>query len=236
MSAAPLVAYLVCHSPDRNHDCDFARVRLAEALYAAGGIWTDVGMDYADTARLDAADLLVTYTAGLQASVAECQALRRFLERGGRWFALHGTNAGVESAEFADIVGSRFLAHPPYGQFGVSISRPTDPLLDGLQPFQVDDELYVIECSRDVEVLLETRWGGEVRGRPFDDTLRPLMYRLRAGNGGILYLGLGHANRTFEKASPTVPDPPDRRGPWDSPAFRELIRRGVDWAAGRRPM
>ena len=82
MSATPLVAYLVCNSPDRNHDCDFARVRLAQALYDAGGIWTDVGMSYADTARLDAVDLLVTvtYTAGLQVSDAECQALLAGLE------------------------------------------------------------------------------------------------------------------------------------------------------------
>src|SRR5438552_2255385 len=129
MSAAPLMAYLICGSPDRNHDCDFARVRLAEALYAAGGIWTDVGMNYADTTRLDAADLLVTYTAGVQVGDAECQALRRFMERGGRWFALHGTNAGVESQEFAEIIGSRFMAHPPYGKFSVSVSLPTDPLI-----------------------------------------------------------------------------------------------------------
>ena len=139
MSAAPLVAYLVCDSPDRNHDCDFARVRLAEALYAAGGIWTDVGMSYADTARLDAADLLVSYTAGLQVNDAECQAVRRFLERGGRWFALHGTNAGVEASDFADLVGSRFMAHPPYGPFAVSIRKPSDPLLAGLEPFQVEE-------------------------------------------------------------------------------------------------
>jgi type 1 glutamine amidotransferase len=235
MSAAPLVAYLICDSPERNHDCDFARVRLAESLYAAGGIWTDVGMNYADEARLDAADLLVTYTAGLQVSDAECQALRRFLTRGGRWFALHGTNAGVRSPEFAEIVGSRFLAHPPYAQFGVSISKPSDPLLAGLEAFQVDDELYLIERTREVEVLLETRWGGDVRGQVFEDAVRPLMYRLRAGKGGVLYLALGHANRTFEKASPTVPDPPDRRGPWDAPVYRELIRRGIAWAAGRLP-
>src|SRR5215207_2961951 len=102
MSAAPLVAYLICGSPDRNHDCDFARIRLGQALYDAGGIWTDVALNYADTARLELADLLVTYTAGVQVGAAECEALRRFLERGGRWFALHGTNAGVDNAEFGD--------------------------------------------------------------------------------------------------------------------------------------
>ena len=38
----PLLANLVCGSPARNHDFDFARRRLLDALYAAGDIRTDV--------------------------------------------------------------------------------------------------------------------------------------------------------------------------------------------------
>ena len=133
MSAAPLVAYLVCDSPDRNHDCDFARVRPRRGAVRRRRDLDRRRHEYADTARLDAADLLVSYTAGLQVNDAECQAVRRFLERGGRWFALHGTNAGVQSSDFADLVGSRFMAHPPYGQFAVSIRKPSDPLLAGLE-------------------------------------------------------------------------------------------------------
>ena len=37
----PLVANLVCGSPHRNHDFDFARLRLAQALYDANEIRVD---------------------------------------------------------------------------------------------------------------------------------------------------------------------------------------------------
>ena len=43
---APLLANLICGSPARNHDFDFARWRLSEALYAAGDIRTDAFNDY----------------------------------------------------------------------------------------------------------------------------------------------------------------------------------------------
>jgi type 1 glutamine amidotransferase len=99
----------------------------------------------------------------------------------------------------------------------------------------VDDEIYCIEQNDDIEVLLHTRWGGEaLGGRQIEEGVRPLMYRRQVGNGGVLYLALGHANRPFDKARPDLPDQPDRRGPWDLPVYKELIRRGVEWAAGRQ--
>jgi hypothetical protein len=48
----------------------------------------------------------------------------------------------------------------------------------------------------------------------------------------VLYLALGHCNRPFDKPRPDAPDSPDRRGPWELPVFKELVRRGVAWAAG----
>ena len=46
--------------------------------------------------RLDAierADLLVTYTSNVRSGPAQQDALVHFVERGGRWLALHGTNS-----------------------------------------------------------------------------------------------------------------------------------------------
>jgi uncharacterized protein len=234
----PLLANLVCGSPARNHDFDFARRALLDALYAAGDIRTDTWNNYDAGEAIEAGDLLVSYTSQVPVADAQCASLRRFLERGGRWFAIHASNSVRDNPHLPAILGSRFITHPPYMHYSVKVSRPADPLMDGIHAtFEVDDELYVIEPHADFDVLLETRWGGEAfGGHTFPDAARPLMYRHRVGDGGVLYLALGHCNRPFDKPRPESPDAPDRRGPWSLPIHQELIRRGIDWAAQRRPL
>jgi type 1 glutamine amidotransferase len=226
----PLLASLVCGSPARNHDFDFARRRLLDALYAAGDIRTDVFQDYD---RCDAGDLLVSYTSQVPVGDEQCAALRRFLDRGGRWFAVHASNSMRDNPHLPGILGSRFITHPPYLHFNVQVMTKDDPLLNGIEDFEVDDELYIIEHSPDIEVLLQSEWGGQAGGRSFDHDVRPLMYRYPVGEGGVVYLALGHCNRAFDKPRPEMPDAPDRRGPWELPIYKELIRRGIDWAAHR---
>ena len=233
----PLVANLICGSPGRNHDFDYARLRLGQALYDAYGIRTDCFQDYEDSDAILGGDLLVSYTSQVAYSDAACAALRRYLEGGGRWFALHASNSVLGNTIMPTILGTRFVTHPPYQRFDVEVSRPDDPLLDGIAPFAIDDELYVIETvAPDIEVLLHTRWGGTAFGnREIAVADHPLMYRRRIGEGGILYLALGHANRPYDKPFADRPDQPDHRGPWQLPAFNELVRRGIEWAAKRRP-
>jgi uncharacterized protein len=235
--SAPLLANLVTGSPARNHDFDFARRALLDALYAAGDIRTDVYNNYDAGEALEAGDLLVSYTSQVPVADAQCQALQRYLERGGRWLAIHASNSVRDNPLLPGILGSRFITHPPYMGYSVTVSSPGDPLMAGIDAtFDVDDELYIIEPHADFEVLLETRWGGEAMGRSFEEAVRPLMYRHRVGDGGVLYLALGHCNRPFDVPRPDMPESPDRRGPWSMPVYAELIRRGVDWAAGRRPL
>jgi type 1 glutamine amidotransferase len=234
----PLVANLVCGSPHRNHDFDFARLRLAQALYDANEIRVDCFQNYEDQAAILAGDLLVTYTSQVAVSDHACATLRRYLERGGRWFALHASNSVLQNPHLPGILGTRFLSHPPYRKFTVQVTRRDEPLLEGIEPFEVEDELYCIEkCTNDIEVLLHTRWGGEAfGGRTFEVADQALMYRRRVGEGGVLYLALGHANRPYDKPFAHLPDQPDRRGPWDLPVYRTLVARGIEWAAKRRPL
>lgn len=234
--STPQLANLVAGSPARNHDYDFARRALLDALYEAGDIRTDVYNNYDAGEALEAGDLLVSYTSQVPVAEENCQALQRFLERGGRWFAIHASNSVRDNPYLPKILGSRFITHPPYLRYQVTVSRPDDPLMQGLDPtFEVDDELYVIELHADVEVLLETRWGGEAMSQTYPDAVRPLMYRHRVGDGAVLYLALGHCNRPFDVPRPGMTSV-DRRGPWATPVHRELVRRGIDWAAGRRPL
>lgn len=235
--ARPLIASLICGSPGRNHDFDFARLRLAQALYDAYGIKVDCFQDYEDSAAILGGDLLVTYTSQVALSDKACAAIRRYLEKGGRWFALHASNSVLQNQIMPKIMGTRFITHPPYMRFPVEIAKPDEPLLDGIAPFEIDDELYVIEnVTGDLDVLLTTRWGGKAfGGHEFEEDERILMYRRVVGDGGLLYLALGHANRPYDKPFAHLPDQPDYRGPWDLPVFNTLIERGIAWAAKRRP-
>ena len=58
------------------------------------------------------------------------------------------------------------------------------------------------------------------------------MYLRPVGDGGVLYLALGHCNRPFDSARPGQLQP-DLRGPWEMPVYKELVRRGIAWAAKR---
>jgi uncharacterized protein len=236
MPAVPLIANLICGSPHRNHDFDFARLRLGQALYDATGVRTDCFQDYENSTAILGGNLLVSYTSQVAVSEAACAALQRYLEEGGRWFALHASNSVLQNPWLPGILGTRFLSHPPYQTFTVQIARPHDPLLEGLTSFEIDDELYCIEnVTHDIDVLLHTRWGGEAfGGRRFEVADQTLMYKRRVGHGGVLYLALGHANRPYDKPFAHAPDQPDHRGPWDLPVYQTLIRRGIEWAAKRR--
>ena len=233
----PLIANLITGSPNRNHDYDFFRIRLNTALYDAYGIKADCFQNYEDSAAILGGDMLVTYTSQVPVSEEASTALRRWLEEGGRWFALHSSNSVAGNPVMPRILGTRFLSHPPYQKFHVNVTKPGDPLLEGVQPFDVEDELYCMEnVTGDIEVLLHTRWGGEAFGNmtfPVED--RPMMYKRKVGDGGILYLALGHANRPYDKPRPEYPDQPDHRGPWEMPVYKTLIQRGIEWAAKRRP-
>src|SRR4030081_2275682 len=124
---APLAANLICGSPARNHDFDFARRKLLDALYAAGGIRTDVFSNYDDASAIEAGDLLVSYTSQVPVGAEQCAARRGYLERGGRWFAIHASNSVRDNTDLPGILGSRFITHPPYLHFNVQVMQPHDP-------------------------------------------------------------------------------------------------------------
>ena len=224
-------AVLIATRCDQIHDDAFAREQLSGILDGVENLEVTVADDYG-TAALEMADVLVTYIAKHAPDDVETAAVRRFLERGGRWFAIHTSNAVDDGCPLPSVLGSRFLTHPPYGRFSVSVTKPDDPLLGGIQPFEVEDELYVIDAAKDIEVLLHARWGGEgARGMQFEEAARPMLYRRKVGAGEVLYLALGHCNPagviTSDEAAP------ERRGSWQSPVFREIVARGIAWAARR---
>lgn len=228
----------------RYHDMDFARLELLKLLAERPSVRTSVASGYGDLDSLAAADLLVTYTCDFAPNAAETAALRAFLERGGKWIALHGTNAvldflsdgriGVEPGhdDFMDLVGTRFLGHPPIGPFMVDVDEPDHPLTAGIAPFEVIDELYLLETRAAVRTLLHTSFHGSCA--PFaagewDSNHAPVMYLHAVGAGTVLYLSLGHCRSHYDPSPNGAFIVHPSRCAWDYPVYRELLRRGLGW-------
>lgn len=228
------------------HDIDFARLEILKLLAEHPQVRTTVAHDYADTARLAACRFLITYTCDVMPSAAEAAAIRAWLEGGGRWLALHGTNSilrftdqGVatpeERPDVMELLGTQFKAHPPIGPFRVEIVDRDDPLTRGIDNFDVVDELYLSRTTAPIRTLAQTRFQGEATGfvdADWPETVVPIVYRRELGRGGIVYNTLGHCRGHWDlpELMPYWEHP--ERCAWNYPVYYELLRRGLVWAIG----
>ncbi len=234
------------------HDVDFARIELLKLLAEHDEFRVRVQPDYEDADAIAAGSILVSYTCNVRPSPEAQAAIRSWVEGGGRWLALHGTNAaldvgtpnGVDSPRifplWADTLGSQFVAHPPIAPYLVEKTSPDHWLVSGIEPFETDDELYLSEyANRDALVpLLHTTWSGTARGFVEHDWTEGsdqhlVMYLRELGDGAVLYNTLGHCRGHYDMA-PMVPFYPKiERGSWEQPAYFELLRRSLRWARGQ---
>ncbi|MCY1426131.1 Trehalose utilization [compost metagenome] len=228
------------------HDIDFARLELLKLLGENERVRVRVFEDYANLEAIREAAFLVSYTCEVIPSDEQQAALREWLEQGGRWYALHGTNSVLRfldnglvdtpdsAPQFMEMLGSQFASHPPIGQFRVDVAQPEHPLVAGIEPFEVTDERYLMDMKAEVDVLLDTGFEGETPGFVRDRwqyARHPVLYLRRLGKGGVLYLTLGHCRGHYDLRPLMDFWPQVDRCAWESPVYYELLRRGLNWAA-----
>ncbi|MCU4652093.1 ThuA domain-containing protein [Roseibacterium sp. SDUM158016] len=244
----PIDAVLIAAGPW--HDIDFARLEVLRYLQEHERLRVRVFETYeAAMPALAGSDVLLTYTCNLVPGEAAIGALETFVEDGGRWFALHGTNSALVldgdkpvhcpplPERFLDLLGSQFMAHPAPGTFKVSVAAPDHPLTQGIGTFFVEDEHYLQRHLPGNDVLLSTRFEG--RTPLFEQADWPegdhqVMYLRPRGRGAVLYLTLGHARGRYDMRPLTDSYPFVERGSWAHPVFQTLLRRGIAWAMAAR--
>jgi len=233
------------------HDIDFARRELLTLLGEHEEFRVRVQPDYEDTTGIAKSSILVSYTCDVRPSEKAQTEIRSWVENGGRWVALHGTNAaltlggpnGVDAPRcfpsWADTLGSQFVAHPPIQTYTVQVSDPNHWLVSGIESFDTDDELYLSEyADRDaLHGLLHTTWQGDAKGFVEADwtncdPTHLVMYLRDLGQGSILYNTLGHCRGHYDMAPVLDYYPRIERCSWEKPAYYELLRRSLRWARG----
>lgn len=226
------------------HDMDFARLEILKLLAEIPEIRTTVAMDFSNSERLAEARLLITYTCDLMPAGEEIAELTAFLERGGRWLALHGTNSILrfdeagkvitpdDAPEFMALVGTRFLGHPPIDPFKVQVTREHD-LTRGFRSFSTLDELYLCEVTADIDVLMHSDFPGgrcdDFAHPDFPAQQVPILYLRSVGDGAVLYCSLGHCRGHYDLRPLADFWPRVQRCSWDYPEFAEILRRGIRW-------
>lgn len=238
------------------HNFDMVRLKLLGLLAEHANIRTICTNDFHDVDALNGADMLVTYTTNIFPDEAGRQGLRDFLEKGGRWLAIHGSSAYIEfrppevyygdiklpgltdtpdrQPEYMDLLGCRFVSHLARQTFTVS-SVSDHPLVAGMAPFEVLDEPYIMELRGECEVLLSSRYIGEapgyVEGPWLEDDPRPQALLHRLGEGEALFLAPGHCCGPYD-LRPFIDELEEQPGPWVSDAYIELLRRAIRWGTG----
>lgn len=229
-----------------SHDMDFARLEILRRLSAYPHLRIEVVAEYPEEARLDACDFVIAYTCNRAPSDTAQIAMRNHLERGGRWLALHASNAlytftdtGVtprnDKDPFFATLGSQFLAHPPACVFGVDIDDPDHPLVAGLQAFETFDELYLSRLIGAPRILLSTRFEGATPNFAqktwSGDRRHPVLYLHQVGDGEVVYFSLGHARGRYDAPHRAPILPTAEHSSWDTLAFNEILDRCLRWVA-----
>jgi uncharacterized protein len=119
-----------------------------------------------------------------------------------------------DATDYQFLVGGQFVAHPD-GIKDYVVNFVDDPLTRGLADFRVRSEQYYMHVDPSNHVLATTVFEPETA--PWvTGTVMPVAWTRRWGSGRVFYSSLGHAPQEL-----------------DVPEARELLRRGMVWAAGR---
>ncbi|MEX1011612.1 MAG: PVC-type heme-binding CxxCH protein [Balneolaceae bacterium] len=160
-------------------------------------------LDELNIQNLSRYDAVLLYANHPEISEEQLDGLLDYVNRGGGFVPVHSASANfTNSDEFIALVGGQFESHG--GEvFTTRIVEPAHEIMQGFEPFESWDETYVhSDHNEENRTVLSYR----------ED--EPWTWVRTHGEGRVFYTAWGHDGRT-----------------WQNPGFRELMERGIRWAA-----
>ena len=119
-----------------------------------------------------------------------------------------------DSVDYQFMIGGQWVAHPgDVIDYHVDITRPDDPIMQGIDRFPYRSEQYYMHVDPSNEVLATTTFTGE-HAAWIVGVVMPVVWKRKHGKGRVFYSSLGHQAKEFEV-----------------PEMRTIFRRGANWAA-----
>ena len=147
---------------------------------------------------------------------AEVENLVKAVEGGVGLAGHHGgmSDAFREAVEYQFMVGGQWVAHPGnIIDYTVDVTKPDDPIMEGIKSFPYTSEQYYMHVDPSNEVLATTTFTGE-HASWIDGVVMPVVWKRRHGAGKVFHSTLGHQAKEFE-----------------NPNMATIMRRGMNWAA-----
>lgn len=171
---------------------------------------------YLEAQLLGKQDLIVNNWTMGKITNEQMQGLNEAIQAGCGLGGWHGgmCDAFRDNTWYQFLTGGQWVAHPGnLIDYSVEISVKDHPITEGIGDFRMHSEQYYLHTDPGNRVLATTTFSGEHQA----DTrgvVMPVVWTKSWGLGKVFYCSLGHKPDDF-----------------DVPECRELIRRGLLWAA-----
>jgi type 1 glutamine amidotransferase len=162
-------------------------------------------------------DLVVPVITNDQIDTALVDSLTRAVRAGTGLAGYHGGLAASfhSAVRFHYLCGLHWVGHPGdmAARYRVTVTRPHDPVMQGIDDFDYHSEQYYLLYDPSVEILATTTFSGEHDPAARGVTM-PVVIKRHFGAGRIFYTALGHVPEELSH-----------------PQARLILRRGLNWAA-----
>ena len=193
---------------------------LAAELLRAEGFEVDVrdSMDiYKDAEAMKTFDLVVPCWTMGQIVAEQEKGLEDAVASGVGLAGWHGgmCDAFRNNTSYQFMTGGQWVSHPGgIVDYVVNITAHHDLITAGLKDFKMKSEQYYMHTDPGNEVLATTTFSDQYGTPWIKGTVMPVVWKRKWGQGKVFYTSLGHVAKDFEV-----------------PEAREILRRGMLWAA-----